>query len=554
MTLRFYNTLTRKKEAFKPIHGNSVGLYTCGPTVYDYAHIGNLRSYIFADLLKRWLIVKGFSVKHVMNITDVGHLISDADSGEDKMELGAKREHKTAWQIAEMYTNEFLNDLEKLKIEKPDIICKATDHIQEMIVLVKQLEEKGFTYRTEDGIYFDTAKFNERDLQVGHDTNSSQVSHDTNSSFPCKDIKDVFEVSKSNCSLQISEKSHDRYGKLALLDVEGMKAGARVEMGNKKNPTDFALWKFSLGKKRDMEWDSPFGKGFPGWHIECSAMSMKYLGEHFDIHTGGIDHVNVHHPNEIAQSEAATGKKFVNFWLHHEHILVNNEKLSKSLKNFILLKELEAKGYEPLLLRYFYLSGHYKSQINFTYDVLDQARQSVEGIRDFAAKIMFLLDNYFSDKADAYAINSYSVSQNSHDINSKSLCDSHDILSEKIDRHVVDFKLAMDDDLNSSSALASFHEMMNDVNRAIDGKKIDRLVLEKAVHFIELFNRVFDIIDFSKLVEKNRISDGDREFVREREQFRKDRKFKEADEIRDILKNHGILLEDTPYGTRWIRK
>ncbi|MBI5465966.1 MAG: cysteine--tRNA ligase, partial [Candidatus Kerfeldbacteria bacterium] len=288
LPLKLYNTLGRKKQEFKPLKPGEVGLYTCGPTVYAAPHLGNLRTYIFEDLLKRTLQVDGFRVKHVMNITDVGHLTSDADEGEDKMEKGAAREGKTVWEIAEHYTDIFKQNLQSLNVLAPDVWCKATDHIPEQIELIRKIEANGFTYQTSDGVYFDTAK-----------------------------LKD--------------------YGRLAKLDIKGLKARARVEMNPaKKHPTDFALWKFSPpDKKRQMEWPSPWGVGFPGWHIECSAMSMKYLGETFDIHCGGIDHIPVHHPNEIAQSEAATSKPLARWWLHGEFLVVDAKRMGKSEDNFL---------------------------------------------------------------------------------------------------------------------------------------------------------------------------------------------------------------------------
>ncbi len=476
---KVFNTLDRKKESIKAISDKEIKLYTCGPTVYDYAHVGNLRAYVFADLLKRWLIVKGFSVKHLMNITDVGHLVSDADEGEDKMEVAVRREHKTAWELADFYTATFMRDVEKLKIIKPDIISKATDHIPEMISLVKTLEEKEYTYIIADGVYFDTSK-----------------------------IKD--------------------YGKLANLNIEGLKSGARVELSEeKKNPTDFALWKFSpKDKKRDMEWNSPFGRGFPGWHIECSAMSMKYLGNHFDIHTGGIDHINVHHTNEIAQSEAATGEKFVNYWLHVEHLLIEGQKVSKSLKNFILLKELEIKGYSPEVVRYFLLSGHYKSQINFSYETLDQVKQTLASINDFISKVFF-------------------VKQRTKEKENKPII-------SKIKQFEKEFVAFMDDDLNVSNALASFQNMITIINKAIDKKEVDKKTLEKVIDFAELFNKIFDVIDFESL--QHEISDENVELLKEREKFRKEKKFKEADTIREILRRHGFQIEDTPYGARLVKK
>ncbi len=331
--LQFYNTLSRTIEPFTPLHAGKVGLYTCGPTVYNYAHIGNLRTYIFEDILRRVLQNNGYAVNHVMNITDVGHLTDDADSGEDKMEKGAAREQKSVWDIAEFYTQAFRQDAKDLNLLDPKIICKATDHIQEQIDLVLKLTERGFTYQTSDGIYFDTSKLSD-------------------------------------------------YGKLARLDIAGLSAGNRVEMGDKKHPTDFALWKFSpADSKRQMEWNSPWGVGFPGWHIECSAMSLKYLGDHFDIHCGGIDHIPVHHTNEIAQNEGALGHSTVNYWLHGEFLLTNDERMGKSKGNFLTLQLLKDKGYDPLAYRYFCFSAHYRSKLNFSFEALDGAQTTLQNLR-----------------------------------------------------------------------------------------------------------------------------------------------------------------------------
>ena len=300
MPLKLYNTLTRKKQVFKPIKEGEVRMYVCGPTAYWFAHIGNFRTYIFSDILMRTLLYEGYKIKQVMNVTDVGHLTSDADEGEDKVEKAAAKEHKTATEITNFYWTTFKEDMKKLNILSPTIWCKATEHIKEQIELIKKLEDKGYTYETSDGIYFDTSK-----------------------------LKD--------------------YGKLARLDKENLKAGVRIEMRDeKKNKTDFALWKFSEKPgMRQQEWEA-FGKmGFPGWHIECSAMSMKYLGESFDIHTGGIDHIPVHHTNEIAQSEALTGKKFVNYWLHSAFLTLKGEKVSKSKGGLYTVSELEELGYKP---------------------------------------------------------------------------------------------------------------------------------------------------------------------------------------------------------------
>ncbi len=338
--LHLYNTLTRKKEEFHPINIGHVGIYTCGPTVYNYPHIGNLRTYLFEDILKRVLKYDGYKVNHIMNITDVGHLTDDADEGEDKMEKGARREGKSAWEIAAFYTDAFHHDMELLDILEPNVLCKATDHITEQIALVETLIDKGFTYETKDGIYFDTTKLPD-------------------------------------------------YGKLAGLDKQELKAGARVDMGEKKNPRDFALWKFTPeGETRQMEWMAFGRKGFPGWHIECSAMSMKYLGDHFDIHCGGIDHIPVHHTNEIAQSEAAIGKHpWVRYWMHGEFLLIDNDKMAKSGENFITLQTIIEKGFSPMTYRYFLLQGHYRKQINFTWEALEAAGNGLERLRNTVKQI-----------------------------------------------------------------------------------------------------------------------------------------------------------------------
>ncbi len=333
MQLVFYDNFTRQARAFAPLSGNEVGLYTCGPTVYDYQHIGNFRTFLFEDLLKRVLRYRGYDVRHVMNITDVGHLTSDADSGEDKMEKGARRTGKSAWQIAELYTEAFLADMQALAIEPPTVLCRATDHIAEQIAFIADLERKGYAYRTGDGIYFDTAR-------------------------------------------------QPDYGHLARLDRAGLEAGKRVELGEKHSITDFALWKFSPpGEKRQMEWESPWGTGFPGWHIECSAMAQKYLGDYFDIHCGGEDHIPVHHTNEIAQTEARVGTRLANFWMHGYFLLENDAKMAKSAGEFLRLKALTDRGYDPLAYRYLCLTAHYRSQLNFSFDALDAAATGLERMR-----------------------------------------------------------------------------------------------------------------------------------------------------------------------------
>ncbi len=327
--LRVYNTLTRKKEDFNELNKGEITMYSCGPTVYNYAHIGNLRTYVFMDLLRRVLSYDGYKLKGVMNITDVGHLTSDGDEGEDKMDKRAKETGKTPKEIADFYTNIFMTDLAKLNIGLPEIIAKATEHIDDMIDYVQRLVAAGYAYETSDGVYFDISKF-------------------------------------------------PKYGELSRLNLDEQIAGARVEVNSeKRNPQDFAVWK-KADPNHIQQWQSPWGMGYPGWHIECSAMSQKYLGEVFDIHTGGVDHIPVHHENEIAQNEALTGKKSVDYWMHGEFMLVDNGKMSKSLGNTYTIAQLEQMGYSPMVFRYFCLNAHYRKKLNFTFDGMDSAKVSYE--------------------------------------------------------------------------------------------------------------------------------------------------------------------------------
>jgi cysteinyl-tRNA synthetase len=332
--LVLYDNFTRSLRAFAPLAPDgAVGLYTCGPTVYDYQHIGNYRTFLFEDVLKRVLSWNGYRVRHVMNVTDVGHLTSDADTGEDKMEKGARRTGKSAWEIAALYTRAFEDDLAALNILPPDVLCRATDHIPDQIAFIADLEQRGYTYRTSDGIYFDTSR-------------------------------------------------QPDYGYLARLDREGLEAGKRVDLGDKRHATDFALWKFSPpGSTRQMEWDSPWGKGFPGWHIECSAMAQRYLGDYFDIHCGGEDHIPVHHTNEIAQTEARVGTRLANFWMHGYFLLANDAKTAKSAGEFLRLAALVERGYDPLAYRCLCLTGHYRTQLNFTWEALDAAATGLARMR-----------------------------------------------------------------------------------------------------------------------------------------------------------------------------
>ena len=402
--LRIYNTLTRQKEDFTPIHEGKAYMYSCGPTVYNYAHIGNLRTYIFMDLFRRTLRYDGYKLKGVMNITDVGHLLSDGDTGEDKMQKASREQKKSPWEIAAYYTDVFFTDLKKLNIGKPEIIAKATDHIQEMIDYVQKLVEKVYGYEIDDGIYFDIGKF-------------------------------------------------PGYGKLSRLNLEEQQAGARVEVNSqKRHPADFALWK-KAEPEHIMQWPSPWGMGYPGWHIECSAMSLKYLGMPFDIHTGGVDHIPVHHENEIAQNEALTGKKSVNYWVHGEFMLVNNGKMSKSLGNTYRISDLEERGYKALDFRYFCLNTHYRKKLNFTFEGLDAAK---------AAYARLLAQVYKHKTAKA---------------------SDDTALAEK---YLEQFRQAIDDDLNVPLALGILWTMMKETpakelyTAALEFDKVLGLDLDKA--------------------------------------------------------------------------
>jgi cysteinyl-tRNA synthetase len=333
MNLQLYDTYSRQIRPFTPLHPPHVGLYACGLTVYNYAHIGNLRTYIFEDILRRVLVYNGYTVNHVMNITDVGHLTSDADTGEDKMEKGSRRTGKSAWELADYYTTVFKGDLNALNIFEPTIWCKATDHITEQIAFIQCIEAKGYTYRIDDGIYFDSSRI-------------------------------------------------DNYGYLARLNTAGQQAGIRIDATDKRNPTDFVLWKFSpTDAKRQMEWESPWGIGFPGWHIECSAMAQKYLGTYFDIHCGGEDHIPVHHTNEIAQTQACHNTRRANFWMHGYFLQLSDAKMSKSTDDFLRLQTLMDKGYDPLAYRYYCLNSHYRAKLSFSWEGMDAASTALNRLR-----------------------------------------------------------------------------------------------------------------------------------------------------------------------------
>ena len=477
--LHLYNTATRSKELFKPVH-DIVGMYCCGPTVYNYAHIGNLRTYIFEDVLKRALRAHGYKVKHVLNITDVGHLTSDADSGDDKMEKGAAREGKSVWQIADFFTSKFKENIADLNILDADLWPKATDHIPQMINLVKELESKGFTYTTSDGIYFDTTRF-------------------------------------------------PTYCDFARLDPESLRAGERVVMGEKRSATDFALWKFSSsGPKRQMEWDSPWGVGFPGWHIECSAMSMAYLELPIDIHCGGADHVRVHHTNEIAQAEAASGKKFAEFWAHGEFLVLDKGKMAKSGGNFITLDSVKSDGIAPLAYRIFCYTAHYRSPLSFSMEGLQAAAHSLTNLRK---TVPAPTNKKYVDSAHV-----------------------QDVLAP--------FYEAVNDDLNMPRAVAALWEILK--NTSIDPEvrrecaiKADEILaldllaiqekLSTVVSLSDGMNVSFEISDgvnFTKQLEDALVRK-----IQERRQARKEKNFKLSDQIRNDLSSRGIVIKDMPDGS-----
>jgi len=464
--LKLFNTLSRKKEEFHPIHKDHVGLYCCGPTVYFYAHIGNLRTYIFEDILKRVLLFNNFNVKHVMNITDVGHLTSDADEGEDKMLKGAKREGKTVWEIAKYYEDAFMKDIKKLNILEPTIKCRATDHIPEMIDLILRLEKKGFTYIANGNVYYDITKF-------------------------------------------------PNYGVLARINIEELQAGSRTDIDvHKRNPLDFVLW-FTKSKFQDqeMKWESPWGLGYPGWHIECSAMSMKYLGEHFDIHCGGIDHIPVHHTNEIAQSEGAIGHKWVNFWLHGEFLVMDKGKMSKSTGEFLTLSVLQEKGYDPLDYRYLCLNTHYRTPLTFTFESLDNARTTFKGLKN---KIIELRKN--SEKEDEKEHTNIQIMQ----------------------KYEADFLDAINDDLNMPKALASLWGVIRDKNLK-DSEKLHLIFTFDKVFGLDLANVFEDTIEIPEEIQK---------IVNERQEARKNKDFKKSDELREILKDKGYAVDDSKEGIK----
>ena len=464
--LRLYDTMTRKKQIFAPLEPPLARVYSCGPTVYARQHLGNLRTYVFADLLNRSLRFFGFDVRHVINITDVGHLVSDADTGDDKMEKAAREQKQSAWEIAAHWTRVFQADLAKLHCRPPDVWCKATDHIAEHIAMIGVLEAKGFTYRSADGIYFDVSK-------------------------------------------------DPHYGELARLDLEAQAASARMERASdKRNAADFALWKLAdpNAPRRQMEWDSPWGRGFPGWHIECSAMSVKHLGPRFDIHTGGSDHIPVHHTNEIAQTESALDvRPWVRIWMHGGWLMFDGSKISKSTGGSVLnLDELVAQGFDPLAFRYFLLGGHYRQQLSYSDDAIKGAQTAYRRLLRHTEELSSDPTSFGSAEADALRAR---------------------------------FRTAIGDDLNTPRALAVIWEAVR--SEKIGSREKYALLFEgDAVLALGLAEARVAVVE----------SDADLDaLVRERDEARAAKNWKRADEIRNLFKERGILIEDSPQGSRWRR-
>ncbi|MDR1420410.1 MAG: cysteine--tRNA ligase [Treponema sp.] len=480
MTFTLYNTLGRELQVFRPIVPGKAGFYGCGPTVYAYAHIGNMRAYVLHDILVRSLRRAGFDVTHVMNITDVGHLSGDNDEGEDKMVKSAGERGQSVLEIARFYTDAFFKDSSRMNILRPTVVCRATEHIEDMIALIRRMEEKGFTYEAGGNLYFDTARF-------------------------------------------------PSYGEMALLRLENQKAGARIEVDhNKRNARDFVLW-FTKSKfeNQALVWDSPWGRGYPGWHIECSAMSIKYLGEQFDIHAGGIDHISVHHTNETAQSEAATGKSpWVRYWLHNEFLVLDREKMSKSAGTFLTLQNLVDAGFDPLDYRYFLLGGHYRSQLQFSWESLEGAKNArkslVERVKNLAGR---------AEKRAQAAANS-----------------GDGPASGAQAAYLEAFDAALENDLSTPKALAELWGLLRDPNVEPGGALRAVLDMDGVLGL--------DLKEASSPPAEGEDKETIREIeslVGERNAAKKAKDFVKADGIRDSLKEKGVILEDGPSGTRWRR-
>ena len=474
MKIQLYNTLTKKEEVFKPIDPPNVTIYSCGPTVYNYAHIGNWRSFLVADFLHRTLEYFDYRVKHVMNITDVGHLTSDEDTGEDKIEKEARHESKTAQEITEFYLQAFLKDRQLLNIIPPSFLPRATENIPEMITLIKTLEKKGYTYIIDDGVYFDTSKF-------------------------------------------------PHYGRLSGQNLNEKKAGARVQVAEgKKHPADFALWKFSpKDKQRQQEWESPWGKGFPGWHIECSTLSTKYLGQPFDIHTGGVDHIGVHHENEIAQSEAACDTPLAHYWLHVEFLQMQGEKMAKSAHNFYILEDLQKKGYHPLAFRLLIFSAHYQSKQNFSWPALEQAQHNLEKIYHFSRRLLI-------------------KSREKEKISS--------LKKLSLENYLKSFREALADNLNTPEALAVVFQMIKSIEKMFDQNQLSSDQASQVYQMILQFDRVLGLRISEKSSQEIKIPQVVQQLVEEREKNRQESKWKEADILRERIQDLGYQVEDTSHG------
>ena len=459
MDIYFYNTLTKQKDLFKPIEEGKVKIYSCGPTVYKDATIGNMRTNLLNDTLRRVLKYNGYELKHVMNITDVGHLVSDGDEGEDKMLKSAREEHKSPLEIAEHYTKLFFRDLERLNIETPEVVCKATDHIKEMLEMVQKIMKNGYAYETSTAIYFDVSKL-------------------------------------------------DKYGILSGINLNDQKAGARVDVDpEKRNPYDFALW-IKAPANHLMKWDSPWGPSYPGWHIECSAMSTKYLGEEFDIHTGGIDLVPTHHENEIAQNKGACGKNPAHYWIHGEYLLINGGKMSKSLGNTYLIDDIIARGYSPLAYRLFNYSCHYRGKLNFTWEGIESANTSLIRLREGYQKHL----NGNSNISD-------------------------EIIADMENR----FHQAINDDMNMPLALSVVWEAVKYPEKS-----------PKIAQLLKKFDTVLGIkIDE---VQETKIPQEILDLVEERKQARSDKNWSESDRLRDLIAEKGYIVKDTKDGTEVLKK
>ncbi len=454
--MKIYNTLTRTKEEFKPNKEGEVRMYTCGPTVYNYAHVGNLRAYLFMDNLRRVLKYNGYKLRHVMNITDVGHLVSDSDEGEDKMLKAARRENKDPYEIAEFYMNAFFKDVKELNIDKPEIIAKATEHISIMEKYVQKIIENGYTYKTDDTIYFDTSKL-------------------------------------------------DKYGVLSNRKIEDQKAGARVEFDTgKKHISDFALW-IKAPENHIMKWDSFFGKCYPGWHLECSAMGYEYLGDNFDIHTGGIDHIPIHHENEIAQSKGFSGKIPANYWMHVNFMLMDGEKMSKSLGNVYTLSDLKEKGYEPLDFKMLMFTSTYRNQINFTWESLDSSKIALQRLREGYLKEIDGID---------------------------------DVSKEEIKEYEKRFLEAINDDLNMPIAMSVVWDV-------IKNPKKSRAFRDLLLKFDEVLG--LDLKNYKK--QNDKLPEEILDLVSKRDEARNSKNWSESDKIRNLLVEKGYRVQDTKEGT-----